>query len=231
MNSFFNTLIFLFTFILTSTAGLASDTLIKLTTEGEVKIVPDLVAFDIAVVCINKELKESHGCVANKSRELSNIFSAHNIDRDDIHSSSISLDKFYRWEKNRQVFKGYRTSVSIEVTVVDLNNLNPLMNDLIQGENLKISGVKFSHSKLSEYQNDAYIQALDNAKTLANRMKDNLEKENIDVIEVSNEKEKMVGQPQLRVSAMEARGGQNDLINVGRLTVHQRLNVHFRLFN
>ena len=161
---------------------------ITLRSTGEVETLPDLASFNINLSCLDKSIEKAKNCLVDKSNDLMRTLRSFGLDKDDILTTSVNLNKSYTWEKNTRVFEGYKSSTSVFVTVKNLDKLDVIYTALLSNENLDLSGLSYSHSKLDDLKNDAYVDALNKANILANRLLENLPESKKEILKIGNVK-------------------------------------------
>ncbi len=205
---------------------------VKIQASGEVEVEPDIATFVVTASCVNKKINISNTCTKNKVTSIFKIFDKSKIDKKDFHSSGVSLNKEYYWKKNTQVFRGYRSSVSMEVVLRDLTKLDKLLGTIMTHTNLSMSGLSYSHSKINELKNDTYIKALENAKILAEKIKNEVGGNSIKIVEINN-----TGAPLTTVGGAEAKilreadkyEAQSINMNIGTLVLRNNIRVQYRI--
>lgn len=153
---------------------------------GEVETLPDMASFYIHLSCLDKSVKLSKECLVTKSNELTKQLHAAGIKEEDVLTTSVDMNKSYRWEKNTQVFEGYNSSTRMFVTVRDLNALDEIYTDLLENKNLNLGGLSYSHSKLDSLKNEAYLTALKKAGLLADKLLSELPESKKEVLQIGN---------------------------------------------
>lgn len=203
---------------------------LTLDASGEIKVIPDMARFTVKVNCLHDSISMSNKCLTEKLDTVFSILDDVNIDENDYHSSNVTLDKEYAWEDKKQTFKGYRSTSTIEITVNDLDDLNRLLGKMMVHSDLSISGLTYSHSGISELENDAYIQALKNAMTLAKRIKKESGGDEVEIVEINNTRGPIItdNNMMLRSEAAAPKAGPLDM-NIGYLVLRKDIRVQFRI--
>ena len=159
---------------------------IMLRASGEVETLPDRASFNINLSCLNKSIESAKSCLVEKSNALMKTLQSFGIDKDDILTTSVTLNKSYTWTNNTKVFEGYKSATSVYVTVKDLDKLDAIYTQLLGNENLDLGGLNFTHSKMDNLKNDAYVDALKKADQLADRLLENLSESKKEVLKIGN---------------------------------------------
>lgn len=153
---------------------------------GEVETLPDLATFHISLNCLKKSVKSSKQCLVDKSNELNSKLLSFGINQDDILTTSVDMNKSYRWSKNTRVFEGYKSSTKMFITIRDINNLDEIYTELLENRNLNIGGLSYSHSKLDSLKNEAYVRALKKSGVLADKLLIELPESKKEVLKIGN---------------------------------------------
>ncbi|MGY5355689.1 SIMPL domain-containing protein [Wenyingzhuangia sp. IMCC45467] len=148
---------------------------ISLTAKGEVEVTPDIASTNISITKTNKNADDLKEIILDISKNLNHKLLKLKIDKKDIQTSNIQINKEYDWVKSEKVFKGYRASISTSVTFRDLKNLEKIYADLLSNEDITVNGIQYDYSKKEEAENDAYIKALSNANILADKLSKEIE--------------------------------------------------------
>lgn len=144
--------------------------MISLTTKGEIEVTPDIASTNISITKTNKDAnvlkKEISQISSNLNKELSKL----KIEKKDIQTSNLQINKEYDWVKSERVFKGYRATISTSVTFRNISNLEKIYTQLLSNEDIVINGIQYDYSKKAQAENEAYVKALSNANTLAEKL-------------------------------------------------------------
>jgi uncharacterized protein len=153
---------------------------------GEVETLPDMVSFHINLNCLQKSVKASKLCLVEKSNELNSKLLSFGIDKNDILTTSVNMNKSYSWRNNSQVFEGYNSSTTMHVTIRDIAKLDQIYTELLENRNLDLGGLTYAHSKLDSLKNEAYVDALKKANTLADKLLAQLPASEKEILKIGN---------------------------------------------
>lgn len=208
--------------------------LVNIEASGEVELVPDMASIVVSVSCTNKDLSQSTECTKMSIDELFGLLNEHNIDKDDYHSSRIDLEKEYIWENNSQVFNGYRSSSTITILFRNLETMSVVITKIMMMKDASLSNLNYSHSEIDSYANNAYLQALDNSKTLANEIKDKVGGKSVEVLQISNIREdfSVRGSDTLKEKTTRYRSEEplNIPVNPGALKIIKNIYVQYKIY-
>ncbi len=153
---------------------------------GEIETLPDIATFHINLNCLDNSVKLSKKCLVEKSNELNSKLISYGINKDDILTTSVNMNKSYTWSKNTRVFQGYNSSTMIFVTIRDIDNLDEIYSELLENRNLDLGGLSYSHSKMDSLKNEAYVDAMKKANILADKLLMELPESKKEVLKIGN---------------------------------------------
>ena len=205
---------------------------VNINASGEIIVQPDMATFNVTAGCVNQNIEQAKSCVKNQLVKLIDILKTAEVAPEDIQSQRVELRKEHRWQNNTQVFKGYRASISTMVTLRDLNQLNRTFDQLLVQKDLNVSGLSYSHSKVEDLTNDAYLKALENAKLLVDKLRRNVGGKSVKLLTISNNNDRMAPlTPAVFESrAMAAAPKELDL-SIGTIKIIKNLNVQYLIQN
>lgn len=204
---------------------------------GEVETLPDMATFHIDLDCLDKNIKVSKNCLIDKSNELIEKLQSFGIIEDDILTTSVNMSKSYTWRNSSNVFEGYRSSTTVFITIRNIEKLNEIYTELLGNQNLYLSGLNYSHTKLDSLKNEAYVNALDKSGMLADRLLDKLPESNKEILKIGNI-EISASTPQVNESKNEAlykmennmiSGNKSIAISKGTVRVNATLFVEYQI--
>ncbi len=153
---------------------------------GELETLPDMATFQIDLTCLDKSIKTSKKCLVSKSNELIDKLKSFGINKDDILTTSINMNKSYTWRNNSNVFEGYRSSTSVFVTLRNIEKLDEIYTELLENRNLDLGGLNYSHSRLDSLKNEAYVNALDKSEILVDKFLERLPETKKEILKIGN---------------------------------------------
>lgn len=159
---------------------------ILLRSTGEVAVAPDMASFYVNLSCLDKDIEKSHSCLIRKSNELLKQLKGFGLDEKDIQTTAIQLTKQYKWQDKQQLFEGYKSSLRHTIVVRDIDKLSEIYSGLLTNENLEINGLNYSHSEMDRLQNEAYVEALRNAKMRCKKLLEELPEQEMEILRISN---------------------------------------------
>ncbi|MBS9463744.1 SIMPL domain-containing protein [Flagellimonas sp. 389] len=153
---------------------------------GEVETPPDMATFHIDLSCLNKSIQTSKKCLVDKSNILHDRLLGFGIEKNDILTTSVAMNKSYTWRNNSNIFEGYRSSTSVFITVRNIEKLSEIYTELLENRNLDLGGLSYSHSKIDSLENAAYVKALEKSKILADRLLQELPESKKEILKIGN---------------------------------------------
>jgi len=159
---------------------------IILESQGKVEVLPDEASFYINLSCLDKSITTAKQCLVDKSNALIDQLTAFGIKKEDIQTTAVDLQKSYEWTNNSQVFVGYRSSTSVHVKMRDINKLDEVYTQLLDNQNLELSGLSYTHSQMDSLKNEAYLDALKKAGVRADKLITELPEKNKEILRISN---------------------------------------------
>ncbi len=169
-----------------STADPAKFKTIMIQSVGEIATLPDLATFFIDLNCVDKSIKTSKQCLVDKSNELHIKLQSFGINKEDILTTSVDMNKSYAWRNNSNVFEGYRSSTTIFITVKNIDKLDEIYTELLENRNLDLGGLSYSHSKIDSLKNQAYINALEKSAILTDKLLEKLPESKKEILKIGN---------------------------------------------
>ena len=153
---------------------------------GEVSVIPNEARIAIQLECIDKNIKTSKNCLIEKSESLNTTILDFGVKPDDILTTSINQSKECRWINNSTVFVGYKSSITTQLTIRQLERLEDLYTNLSLNKNISIGNLSYSHSKIDSLNNAAYLKALENANNLADQLLSKMKETEKEIIRIGN---------------------------------------------
>lgn len=203
---------------------------------GEVETLPNIATFQVNLSCLEKSITASKNCIVEKSNEMNKQLLAYGIQKDDLLTTAVNLNKSYTWQNGSRVFEGYKSSTTVFVTVRNIEKLDEIYTGLLENEHVDLGGLNYSHSKLDSLKNEAYIDALEKASILTDKLLEKLPEENKEILKIGNvEISSSMPEPnanqynsEMIVSSREA-NSPSISINKGTVIVNATLFVEYQI--
>lgn len=136
---------------------------VKLNGKGTLKTKPDMAILTLGVITEGKELKTVQEENALKTNSLINRLKAMGINERDIQTQSYNVDIEYDYVDGKQVFRGYRVTNTIVVTIRDINKTGEIIDAAVESGANTIRGINFTVANPSLYYNQALKLAIKDA--------------------------------------------------------------------
>lgn len=206
---------------------------IMIRSSGEVETLPDMATFHINLNCLNPSVKTSKNCLVEKSNELTNKLLSFGIEKDNILTTTVNLNKSYTYRNNTRVFEGYRSSTSMWVTVKNIEVLDEIYTELLENRDLDLGGLSYSHSEMDSLRNEAYVKALEKAGVLSDRLLEKLPESGKEILKIGNIEisSSLPEQREFQQDAVEEKAVQYNSvsINPGTVKVTSTLFVEYQI--
>lgn len=209
---------------------------ILLKTTGYVETLPNEASILVQINCIDKNIEQAKNCLIEKASKLNTVLSNCGIQKQDILTTGINLNKSYVWRNNSNVFNGFNASTSMNIKIHDLNLLDNLYTKLLSNEQLTISSLSYSHNKIDSLNEIAYVKALENANRIADKILTQVPEKNkiitkVSNIEISESDNEIDNETKYKVALeYNAPGKSNMEVNIGNMIVEQQLFVEFKIY-
>jgi len=220
------------------TAEKKDDVLLNLSSSGEVKVVPDMASLTATVSCTNKNINLSSDCTKRGINTLFQLLEQNGVAKKDYHSSRIELEKDYIWKHNSNVFNGYKSSSTISIVFRDLDAMSQVITKTMTMKDIELSGLSYSHSRIDDFIQQAYLLALDNTNQLAEKMKEKTGGKLLEIMEIKNTNTNFVTQVTMKRESKafaenilaDAASPAPIQVNPGELTLTRDVQVLYKIY-
>ncbi|MCR5606516.1 MAG: SIMPL domain-containing protein [Treponema sp.] len=162
-------LLFLALFSITSCSN-SKAKVIKVYGNGEVTYIPDIVTMTVKLKDVKPALKDAIANTNATSKKLLELCDKYSIADEDIKTSFAQSGKEYEYQNGKNIFVGFRSEQSIQITFRELQKIEEFTGEILALQVYSLGDFKYSHSKKSEYESEANLLALDDAKAAAEKM-------------------------------------------------------------
>ena len=205
-----------------------------LKSSGYVLAEPDEASIDLNLSCVDKNLERAKSRLVSKANSVSEMLDKLGITKNDILTTSLRLNKDYSWQNGSNVFSGYNASSQLHVVIRNLDILGEFYSRFLLMEDLSIGNLNYQHSKMDSLSNEAYLNALDNANMLADKLLTKLPESNKSIVKVSNVEISNTGNTELyetnMVSNAEVSSRAQMPVSTGNMAVEQTLYVVYSIY-
>lgn len=195
--------------------------------EGKIKVTPDQVAITVGVENTGSESAE----VKKKNDEAIDAIIKYirkmKIAPADFQTQRVSLYKSYDYQKKKNT---YTASQNIIINLKDLTKYDELMMGLVDSGANVIHGVDFKSSKVAQYESEARIKAVQNAKAKAADYASALNQKVGKAILVSDNSQTNYPRPMYAAMKMESNQSlSRETLAIGEIEVAANVTINFVL--
>jgi len=207
---------------------------ILLKTSGIVEVAPDEASLSLNLSCVDKNIEQAKACLVSISSMLNEDLLDFGIKKEDILTTNVNLNKDYIWINNSNIFNGYLASTTTRVKIRDLTILDEVYTKLLSNEKLTIGSLTYNHSRLDSINEVAYLNALENANKLADKILSRLPEKNKAITQISNfeiTRSEINPEPSLRkLEEFEVQDQSQLTVNIGNMIAEKHLYVEFKIY-
>ncbi|HEX8334894.1 MAG TPA: SIMPL domain-containing protein [Segetibacter sp.] len=143
---------------------------IRVSGEGKIRVMPNLVILTINVAFTRPRMVEAVGQTQETVDSVLLILEKFGRKNFDIKTSSISANKAYEYVGNSNKFTGYKAEQTIDFVLNDLTKFTELTGKLLETKINSIAQIQFNHSKADSLLREADLLAYDDALKSANKL-------------------------------------------------------------
>jgi uncharacterized protein len=136
---------------------------IKVNGAGTAKAVPDMATIILGVVTEGLVLETAQNENTAKSTGVINSLIGMGIPGRQIRTASYSIEPIYDYVEGNQVFKGYRVTNLLSITVTDLQQIGKIIDNATTAGANRVDSINFSISDSSIYYDRALNLAIKSA--------------------------------------------------------------------
>jgi uncharacterized protein len=143
---------------------------IRVVGEGKVRTMPNLVILTLEVGFTQPRMADAVTATQNTVDSVLLILQAYGQKQTDIKTSSISANKEYNYNGNRQVFIGFNATQTIDFVLKDITRFTELTGKLLGTRISSISRIQFGHTRADSLLREADLLAYDDAFKSASKL-------------------------------------------------------------
>lgn len=143
---------------------------IRVSGEGKIRMMPDLVILTINVSFTNPRMVDAVRQTQETVDSVLLILEKFGRKDFDIKTSSISANKAYEYIGNSNRFVGYQAQQTIDFVLNDISKFTELTGKILETKISSISQIQFNHSKADSLLREADLLAFDDAVKSANKL-------------------------------------------------------------
>ena len=137
---------------------------------GTIQVVPDVAEWTIEVEFTRPNMADAMTETQKVMNEVLALCAKAIPDSNDIRTERVYTHKQFEWQNNKNIFKGYTASQSVEIKLRDFSKTESLSDDLVRAGITSMNGPVFSHSKTDSLRSEANALAMKDAKKNAEKM-------------------------------------------------------------
>jgi len=138
---------------------------------ASVDAIPDMATISIEVSVSANNAPEAKKQVDTRVTQYFDFLRQNGIEKKDINAANLNTQPEYDYPKTGQaVLKGYRAVRQVQVSVRQLNKLNPLLDGALKLGLNEINTIKFGVANPSIYRQQARQKAIENAISVADSL-------------------------------------------------------------
>lgn len=165
---------------------------ILIAASGEIELAPNMASFSVDISCEKKKMSDSRQGLAERQKVLLDILKEFEIEDSNIQTGYINFRKNYKWVNSSNVFIGYLSSISTNVTLKDISKIDDLYSRIMEEEVLDPRTINFSHTNLDSIGKVAYQIALENANSTVDQIMEKMDEDEKQILRIGN-----IGLPQI----------------------------------
>lgn len=205
---------------------------------GQISYEPNEAYIAIGLSCIDKNISKSKDCLLTKAEELQKLIKSHGIEEKHIITTSVRQSKSHKWKNNSQVFEGYNSSLSLQLSIKNLKVLEDLYPALLSKENISLGQLSYTHSNMDSLQTLAYQNAVDKANKLADDLLFKMPESKKEILKIGNtalpqgnqyEQDSYLMKSLSNNESNESKKYKSLQINAGTYFVSERIMVAYRI--
>ncbi len=147
---------------------------LKLNGTATIKVEPNIAIVNLGVVTEDMNLEKAQRENAIKVTAIINELLKFNIPKEDISTSSYNIEPQYDYIEGKQVFRGYRVTNILSVTIKDLSKVGQIIDAAVSKGANRVDNIKFTVENPSLYYNKALSLAIINAINKARQVENTL---------------------------------------------------------
>ncbi|MEQ8786660.1 MAG: SIMPL domain-containing protein [Pirellulaceae bacterium] len=150
-----------------ATAAESKVSVVRVSGQGSVQVVPDQVGIDISVTTTDDDLIRVRESSDDDARKILTLANKHGVADDGFKVDSLRLTFSYNEQLRRRIYQVHR---NVNLRLNDLGKLDGLLSDLLDESNLQILGIHFVTSQTRQHEFEARKRAVSDAKEKATQL-------------------------------------------------------------
>ena len=143
---------------------------INVTGHASVKVIPDMVEVSLRADNVRPAMKDAVAQTQSDVNEILTVCKKYITDPADIKVSTISTNKSYDYQNNREVFTGYSATQVLEVSLKNISRIEQFTEELLGTRISRIDQIRYDHTKSDSIMREVNLLALEDARKTAEKM-------------------------------------------------------------
>lgn len=205
--------------------------MITVTGEGKVKVIPDQVSITVSVESKGIKAAEVKKVNDTKVDAVLKFIKKMGVAKEDFQSTRVSLNDQYDYEKKKH---NYVAVQSIQILIKDLAMYDQLMEGLVDSGINTIGNIDFQSSKIEMHKSEARKLAIQNAKLKAQDYLGALGQKMGPAHTVIDNSQENYPRPRYEMMAMKMEDsafGANETLAAGEIEITANVSVNFLIMN
>lgn len=139
-----------------------------------IKVEPNIAIVNLGVVTEDMNLEKAQRENAIKVTSIINELLKFGISKEDISTFTYNIEPQYDYIEGKQVFRGYRVTNILSVTIKDLSKVGQIIDAAVSKGANRVDNIKFTVENPSLYYNKALSLAIMNAINKARQVENTL---------------------------------------------------------
>ncbi|HET6655271.1 MAG TPA: SIMPL domain-containing protein [Gammaproteobacteria bacterium] len=208
--------------------GVPNQPHITVSGHGVVRVVPDMLTVRLSVDKLGQDIATAKQFVDHHTAKAIEVARRLGIEQRDITSTQIFISPRYRYHEDERELVGYDVRRQVTLTLRDLDQYEPLLEGLVKAGVNGIDGVTTAYSKPAELRDQAYAQAVDEARAKATRLAQAFHA-GLGPIYSIVEQSSPEPRPMMRTQAKFAAAAESSAFEPGTIEVEARIQAVFVL--
>jgi len=141
----------------------SDNNILNLNGKGAVQVTPNIAVVSVGVVTENMDLNVALRENTAKMTKVIDSLKNMGITEKDIKTQSYNIELLYDYIEGKQIFKGYRVSNILSVTVRDINTVGEVINTAVDNGANVVNSINFTVSNPALYYREALTMAIKDA--------------------------------------------------------------------
>jgi uncharacterized protein YggE len=201
---------------------------IRVQASGWVYAVPDTLTLNVSARFTEESMEKARSAADRVVASVTELARAAGIDAEDIDSSQLSAFPEYQWKDQNRVYLGETVERRVTLTVRDLDKYGALIGKLSKLALHRIDPPTLSHSKQQQLELDAIRHALQQGRTKALAIADEVDAKLGPVLSVQENQGQRI-QPRMMMAEANVRGGSEPGFSFARQRIEATVEMRFAL--